>query len=450
MLHHRRLLTRLLPLALAFGLGASARIRSLEASDLPKAGKGVDQPALLMGQIGQILTKVEAVYVDPVSRSKLLEGALGGMVGGLDPHSGYMNREEYAQFRDDSGGRFGGIGIEVDVKGDLVTVIAPIEGGPAERMGVKSGDRILAVDTDAASEVPASQLLRKLRGAPGTSVKLLVRREGTPDPLTFTFKREVISVKSVQVMQLDNGVLYIRIKQFQEASHAELLTAVAKVRAEPGAKVGAVLLDLRSNPGGLVDEAANIADEFLSGGSIYSLRNKGQIIEEAAATAGGLFAAEVETPMVVLVNEWSASASELLSGALQDHGRATIVGTLTFGKGSVQTIYDLPNGAGMKITTGRYYTPKGHAIQVDGVHPDLPIVAKKEAGIMTPREGDLRGSLSAEERQRKGSRPPVYVDAKIGDFVVPRTPAKDPSKGTDPVLAAAYAELLSKMKGTRK
>jgi carboxyl-terminal processing protease len=431
----RRRFAFLSVLALAVGY-------SLGFVDGGKRAQAEPEPLGLFAEIGRVMAKTEAAYVDPVSRKKLIEGALSGMIGGLDPHSSYMNREEYAAFLDDSAGRFAGVGVEVDIRADGIVLVGVIEGSPAEKSGLRGGDRLLAVDGESLGDSSPSALLRKLRGAPGTAVTVVIQREGELEPRTVKLVRAQITVASVQVLLLEEDVLYIRIKQFQEGTHAELRAQLARLNPQTGAKPKAILLDLRSNPGGLVDEAVAIADEFLDAGTVYSLRNRGQTVERAVAEKGG---ALLSAPLLVLVNEWSASASELLAGALQDNKRGQVAGAQTFGKGSVQTIFDLPAGSGLKITTGRYYTPNGTAIQGEGVHPDRPIVGTKgQAGVKSSERG-LRGSLSAETQPQEPARKsqkPVMVDAKPGDYVVLRLTERDPRKVSDPVLKAALEMLL--------
>jgi carboxyl-terminal processing protease len=441
-----------------------------------------------VGQLGRVLVQIENHYVDPVERGKIVEGAIKGMVDNLDPHSSYLPPDEWKQFQSDTEGKFGGVGIEVDGRGEKLIVIAPIEGSPAARVGIKSGDQIVAVDGEDVMSQALDKVVKKMRGAPGTKVKITVHRasnrgaaapgsSASPDAgaapangekpagdagtveragqtLVFEVTREVIHVSAVNYKLLDGNIGYIRIKQFQERTHAETMAATAKLRAE--AKAGAiagVLLDVRSNPGGLVDEATEIADEFLSQGGIYSMRHRGEVIEDLKARAGGAFAA---LPVVVLVNEWSASASELLVGALQDNKRATVVGANTFGKGSVQSILPLPSGAGLKLTTARYYTPSGHAIQADGIHPDVVIESGTRGPAEAPkvtRERDLPGHLPGEGPQggataRDGGA--VVLDGGPGgtDVVsgmLARDMPSDPSSSPDVVLRVGYQMLKSQV-----
>jgi carboxyl-terminal processing protease len=290
-----------------------------------------------------------------------------------------------------------------------------------------------------------------MRGEPGSRVKLTVLRG--QETLVFDLVRQVIHLAAVSAKALEGGTAYVRIRQFQEGTHAELVREVGKARKDAGGKLNGVILDLRSNPGGLVDEAAEVTDEFLGGGTIYTMRHRGETVEHAKAHAGG---ALVDMPLIVLVDEWSASASKLVCGALQDNQRATVVGAPTFGKGSVQSILDLPGGAGLKLTTARYFTPSGHAIQADGIHPDV-IVDKANVGRPSFRERDLDNHLPAEGPQGGVPRAPSASDAGVvtvggadaGDDPVQsaRDVPKDPTTSQDYVLALGYKLLRQKMAG---
>jgi carboxyl-terminal processing protease len=414
-----------------------------------------ETPYAVVGQLARVLVRVENDYVDPVERSKLLRGAIKGMVEGLDPHSSYMTPEEFDAFANETEGQFGGIGIEVDIRGDQLTVIAPIEGSPAARAGVRSGDHIVSIDGEDIDHVSLDKLTRRMRGPTGSHIKLFVRRTGVKDPLVFDLVRSVVHVPSVASRLLDGGVLYLRIKQFTEHTHEELLKAAARQRAR-GAMTG-IVLDLRSNPGGLVDQSAEVADEFLVGGTIYTTRHRGEIVDEVKARAGGAFSS---LPTVVLVDEWSASASELLAGALQDRKRALVVGANTFGKGSVQSIMQLPGGAGLRLTTARYYTPSGRSLQAEGVHPDVLIEsADPNAAALQLHERDLDGHLEAEPLGAAGAHHsplaaapktvPVLrapADAGNDDEVKPDNiegeeavnVPRNPAQGTDFALKVGY------------
>jgi carboxyl-terminal processing protease len=442
--------------------GAAFAGGALYGSRAAQATSHDQTPYAMVGQFARVLVQIENNYVDPVDRSKLAEGAIRGMVEGLDPHSSYMSQEEFSLFTSETEGQFGGVGIEVESRGDQLVVIAPIEGSPAERAGVKSGDRVIAIDGDDVSRTTLDKLVHKMRGVPKTHVKLAVRRQSEKDLLTFDLIREIIHVPSVASRLLEGNVGYLRLKQFQDHTHDEVLRAAASLRAETQGKLRGLVLDLRSNPGGLVDESAEVADEFLESGTIYTTRHRGQIVDEVTARGGGAFD---RIPTVVLVNEYSASAAELLAGALQDQKRASVVGANTFGKGSVQTILDLPGGTGMRLTTARYYTPAGHSVQAEGIHPDVIVELNRDpafAGLPTLHERDLEGHLAAETTSAATSKPrPVFHEPPdAGGALPPREPGadgsvardvpKDPSTGRDYALKIAYETLKASMAAARE
>lgn len=449
-LFSRVVLRHVLPLVAAFAGGAFAARGSF-------AAPANADPLAVTAQLGEVLTIVENEYVDPVPRAKLLEGAIKGMVGDLDPHSEYMPPEDWQLFQSETQGQFGGVGVEVAERDGKILVLAAIEGSPAEKAGIKSGDRIVGIDGATTQEVPLDKLVRKMRGEPGSKVivTLLSAEEKTR---TVTLVREIIKMQSVVGKRLAGDVAYVRIRQFQAETHAQLLSVVGSLRKSGSAPLRGVILDLRANPGGLVDQAADVADEFLSGGTIFSTRHRGQVIEEASASRGG---ALVNEPMVVLVNEWSASAAELVAGALQDSGRARLVGQTTFGKGIVQTILDLPNGAGMKLTTMRYYTPKGRSIQATGITPDV-LVERPVAADTPPamRERDLEGSLKGEpdglpprprpavvKIEGAGGHPASPAEDTEVDPGAARGIPEDPSKGPGGILQVGYRVLLEQIGG---
>lgn len=429
--------------AVAFAGGAAT-------SHIARATSEAQSPYAPFEQLARVLVLVETQYVEPAQRNKILEGAIKGMVAELDPHSAFMSAEEFAQFQEETGGRFGGIGVEVDFRGDSPIVIAPIEGSPAERAGIRSGDQIVAIDGRPTRGERLDKLITLMRGAAGTKVKVTIRRAGVPEALNFELKREEIHVTSVVGQRLDGDVAYVRLKQFQEGTHEELLEAAGKLRAAAKAPLRGVILDMRNNPGGLVDEAEGVADEFLGDGTIYSTRHREQVIDEAKAHDGGAFAS---LPVVVLVNEYSASSSELVAGALQDNRRATVVGSTTFGKGSVQTIFELPGGAGMRLTTMRYYTPSGRSIQAQGIRPDVvirPAVGGGSAEVV--RESDLEGHLAPEGSAAAGRPQAVLVDRGAQDAApaeVGRDVPSDPRKGKDFVLSVGYDMMVKAIQGAR-
>lgn len=405
--------------------GAVAFSGGVASSQLAQAGTASDSPYDLFDQLANVLVLVERQYVEPVDRRRLVRGAIKGMVAELDPHSAYLPARDYAVFRGDTAGRFGGVGVEVDFDDDYVTVIAPIEGSPAERAGILSGDRIVAIDGRPVRGQSSSDLVKTMRGEPGTEVSITVRRDGHDNPLFFTLEREVIHVASVAATRMVDDVMYLRVKSFQKGTHRELLEAVARFRREVGTDPTGVLLDLRSNPGGLVDEAVGVADEFLTGGVIYTTRHRDRVVDEVTASSQGALR---RGPVVVLVNPYSASAAELIAGALQDQRRATVVGSRTFGKGSVQSILDLPGGDGLRLTTMRYYTPAGRSIQALGIDPDVRVdsgyLPGKSSGVL--RENDLDNHLPAEGVDEASGGP-------RGDS------ARDPGAQGDPALHLGVA-----------
>lgn len=407
-----------------------------------------ESPYAPFDQLSRVLVLVENEYVDPASRNKILDGAIKGMVAELDPHSAYMPKTDYALFQGETEGKFAGIGVEIDAREDVVTIVAPIEGSPAARAGIKSGDQIVSIDGKLMRGERLDKLVSSMRGPPGSRVHLVVRRPKVADPIAFDLVREEIHVASVLAKRLDHDVAYVRLKQFQEGTHEELLKAVKKLREESKDKIAGVVLDMRSNPGGLVDEAEAVADEFLSSGIIYTTRHRDKIVDKVEAHDGGAFA---DVPVTVLVNEFSASSAELVAGALQDQKRALVVGQTTFGKGSVQTIFDLPDGAGLRLTTMRYYTPSGRSIQAQGITPDVAIDAGRDDDPELVRERNLEGHLAGDAPIEK-AKSEVLKDpnAKKDPATLPPMPPQaaadipsDPTKGQDFALKIGFERVLA-------
>jgi carboxyl-terminal processing protease len=415
---------------------------------LARASEG---PYDLVRQLARVLVLIENEYVDPVDRGRLLEGAIKGMVAELDPHSSYLPEEDYRIFEADTKGEFGGIGVEVDFRNETVVVIAPIEGSPAARAGIRPGDRIVAIDGSPVRGRSMQDLIRRMRGKPGSSIIISVSRGDDEKIVHYPLKREIIQVASVASKLLEGNVAYIKLKQFQSGTRDELVRSVGTLRGEAHGTLSGVLLDLRNNPGGLVDEASAVADELLTGGVIYTTRHRGEIVDSVSAGGGGCLSRE---RLVAVVIEYIARAAELLAGALQDHKRATIVGAPTFGKGSVQSIIDLPGGAGLRLTTMRYYTPGGHAIQAQGIHPDITIqagVIDKNLGPI--RESDLENHLAPEGAAPPESGPNNRIVEPSADGGAPREPLDlprevppDPTKGKDFALSVAYRLLRGTLK----
>lgn len=396
-------------------------------------------------QLAWALVLVENHHVDPAERTKIVDGAIKGMVAELDAHSAYMDAKEFSIFQSDTSGKFAGIGIEVDFRDEHVTVLAPMEGSPADRAGIKPGDEIVAIDGKPVRGERVDKIIALMRGPVKTHVHLTLRREGKNEPIQADLIREEIHVVSVVGRRLENDIAYLRIRQFQEQTHDELLKMIGKLRAESAQPLRGALLDMRNNPGGLIDEAEAIADEMIDAGGIYSTRHRGKIIDEQRATPGGALAS---LPIVALMNEYSASSSELVAGAIQDNKRALIVGAQSFGKGSVQTIFELPNGAGMRLTTMRYYTPSGRSIQAQGIQPDVLVEPAKplQAGEFV-RERDLSNHLTAESatgRSSTSTMQSTVVRAPENDSGPSRDVPADPTTSTDFTLATGYKLLLDR------
>jgi carboxyl-terminal processing protease len=321
--------------------------------------------------LAEVLERVKREYVEPVSEHDLMENAVRGMVTELDTHSQFLSASEYEDVRASTSGNYSGVGIEVRVEDGKVTVVAPIEGSPAARAGILAGDVIVAVDGAAVgSHVPADTI-RFMRGAPGTTVRVAVARKGSDEPLVVELRRSRIHVSSVSAEPLGEGVGYVRISQFTDATGLELRRAIKDLRSFAGGLNGGLVLDLRNNPGGVLEAAVEVADTFLDEGVIVTAtgRTRDATFRHVAREGDSLGG----RALVVLVNGGSASAAEIVAGALQDHRRATLLGTRTFGKGSVQTVMPLSDGRAVKLTTSRYLTPDGRSIQDIGITPDVAV-----------------------------------------------------------------------------
>ncbi|RNC73316.1 MAG: S41 family peptidase [Desulfuromonadales bacterium] len=322
-----------------------------------------------------VLRHVETSYVDKVERKKLLEGAVNGMLSSLDPHSAYLPPEPFTEMKVEMSGSFGGLGIEISIKDGKLTVVSPIEDTPAWRAGVKSGDYIWKIDDTPSRGMTISQAVKKMRGEKGTKVTLSILRNGEAKPLIFALVRDIIKTRSLRAKTLEPGFGYVRISHFQERTGDDFATALLSLRAENGGTLKGLVLDLRNNPGGLLDAAVSVAGRFvgekLDNGLIVYTEGREHYAKRSFNASIG--EKEPRYPLVILINSGSASASEIVAGALQDHGRAVIMGTPSFGKGSVQTVLPMKDGAGLKLTTARYFTPKGRSIQAKGIIPDIVV-----------------------------------------------------------------------------
>jgi carboxyl-terminal processing protease len=347
----------------------------------------------LLTLFGDVFERVRAEYVDPVTDKDLVENAINGMLTGLDPHSSYMNAKAFRDMQVQTKGEFGGLGIEVTQDNGFIKVISPIDDTPASKAGVKAGDIITSLDGKTVQGLSLNDAVDKMRGSPNSKITLTIKREGVDKPLEISMLREVIHIQVVKQRMEPGDIGYLRLSQFTEQADAGLKQAVKTLKQQSGGKMRALILDLRNNPGGLLDQAVAISGDFVNQGEIVSTRARHT--EDAqrwdakgSDITGGL-------PLVVLINGGSASSSEIVAGALQDHHRAVLLGTSSFGKGSVQTVIPLPGNGAMRLTTARYYTPSGRSIQGLGITPDVPVAETREetARFGPEREADLNRVL---------------------------------------------------------
>ena len=330
----------------------------------------------------EVLSIVQNQYVDEVPPKELIYSAIKGTLRGLDPHSSFLDPESYREMQVETSGSFGGLGIEITLKDDILTVVAPIDGTPAYRTGLHTGDRIVKIDGLSTKDMQLVDAVKRMRGKPGTKVTISIAREGWAEPKDFDIVREQIRVQSVRMVEMGEGIEYVKLRQFQEQSPQDLDAALDKLRKN-GMK--ALILDLRNNPGGLLTAAVEVSEKFIDDGKLV-VYTEGRVRNQTMRFSAHAKRGYSQMPMVVLVNQGSASASEIVAGALQDWGRATIVGTQTFGKGSVQTIIPLSDGSGLRLTTAKYFTPKGRSIHGKGITPDIIVEVPKEPA---PKERPL-------------------------------------------------------------
>ena len=342
----------------------------------------------------EVLSIIQSQYVDEMAPKELIYSAIKGTLRGLDPHSSFLDPEMYREMQVETSGSFGGLGIEITLRDDVLTVVAPIEGTPAYRAGVLSGDRIVKIEGLTTKDMQLTDAVKRMRGKPGSKIVISIIREGWTEPKDFTITREQIRVQSVKNAELEPGIEYIRLRQFQEQTGNDIETALEKY--SKGKKIQGLVLDLRNNPGGLLTSSVEVAEKFLEPGKlvVYTegcVRNQNMRFQASAKHVYSDF------PIVVLVNQGSASASEIVAGALQDWGRAVVLGTQSFGKGSVQTIIPLSDGSGLRLTTAKYYTPNGRSIHGKGITPDIIVEAPKpvpgQAAESTPPPADEQARL---------------------------------------------------------
>ena len=428
----------LVAIGAALGVAASLHFSAVADRQITSLQLPVDDLRLF----SEVFGRIKSDYVEPVEDRKLLKEAINGMLTGLDPHSAFLDQEAYRDLQVGTQGEFGGLGIEVGVEEGFVKVVAPIEDTPAFRAGVQAGDLIIKLDEVSLKGVSLSDAVKKMRGKPHTEVKLTVLRKGESQPLEFVVKRDVIRVKSVKARMIEPGFGLIRVTQFQEHTGENLVAALQDLYKQSGNDMKGLVLDLRGNPGGLLNSAVAVSAAFLPKNALVVYTDGRTDDAKMRLTAvkenyvRGAFkedylnkvpAGAKTVPMVVLVNGASASASEIVAGALQDHKRATVVGVQTFGKGSVQTILPLPNNQAVKLTTARYYTPNGRSIQAKGIAAD--IVVEDEAVRVVLREADLQHHLSVEDDKAataagKGKKPSEQIIAGPATGQSATAPAK--------------------------
>lgn len=361
---------------------------------------------------GDVFERVRSTYVTKPDEEKLVENAINGMLSSLDPHSSYLNPKDFSDMRVQTRGEFGGLGIEVTMENELIKVIAPIEGTPAAKAGVLAGDMIYQIDGVNLRGLTLQQAVEKMRGPVNTPIELKIQREGADGPIDITIIRDIIKVRSVRWRVERDNVGYVKINSFTEQTDSGLETAISKIKEKVGAEnVKGYVVDLRLNPGGLLDQAVNVSDAFLDRGEIVSTRGRNDNdVTRYSARAGDLTDGK---PVIVLINGGSASASEIVAGALQDHKRATILGTRSFGKGSVQTIIQLGGNGALRLTTALYYTPSNTSIQAKGITPDIkvaqPLPDELKGRVETAGESKLRGHIAGKLEDENGSGSSAYV-----------------------------------------
>ncbi len=396
----------------------------------------------------EVFARIKNDYVEPVDDKVLLENAIRGMLSGLDPHSAYLDTDEFKDLQAGTTGEFGGLGIEVGMEDGFVKVIAPIDDTPAQRAGIQAGDLIIRLDEKPVKGLSLNDAVRLMRGPAGTDITLTVVREGQEKPLKFTLTRAVIKVRSVKARTLEKGFGYVRISQFQSQTVENLAEALSSLKKENGGKLKGLVLDLRNNPGGVLNAAVGVSDAFLDKGLI--VYTEGRVSDSRLrfnATPGDMLDG---APMVVLVNGGSASASEIVAGALQDHKRAVIMGSETFGKGSVQTILPMNNDTAVKLTTALYFTPSGRSIQAEGIKPDIAldnvkVTAVEDSSADLLKEADLSRHLGNGNGRKKA--PEAAPETRKGNEQP--TTATKPGAQEQPLVSSDYDlyQALNLLKG---
>ena len=437
-------------LVLVFGIfvGVSVSLTSSVLAEKKEAEESAGLPLNELRNFSDIFARIKSDYVEEVDDKTLLENAIRGMLTGLDPHSTYLNNEEYKELKIGTTGKFGGLGIQVGMEDGFVKVISPIDDTPAFRAGLEAGDLIIRLDDKSVKGMTLNDAVKIMRGEPGTDIKLTVIREGADKPLPFTVTRDIISVKSVKSRILEQDYGYIRISNFQSKTARDLVSELSKLKKENDNELKGLVLDLRNNPGGVLSAAADVSDAFLDEGKLVYTEGRIENSDfEFNAKPGDIMNG---SPIVVLINGGSASASEIVAGALQDHNRAVILGSKSFGKGSVQTIQELRSGGAVKITTARYFTPKGRSIQGEGITPDIILDdyevkdSSDDAASLRIKESDLSGSISNPTKSQEAIQKATEEGTKGDEEEDKKLKASDDFQLYEALLLLKGLNILSK------
>jgi carboxyl-terminal processing protease len=447
-LRHRRFRSGLMVgaaflIGLSIGPTASVLGRS-SSQDLSRGSEATQYLKLF----GDVFERIRSEYVDPVNDKDVLENAINGMLTGLDPHSSYMNAKAFRDMQVQTKGEFGGLGLEVTEDKGLIKVVSPIDDTPAARAGIKAGDIITALDGKTVLGLSLNDAVDRMRGPPNSRIMLTIKRDGVNKPLDIPVTREIIKIQVVKSRMEPDNIGYIRLSQFTERADPGVREAIKDLKAKAGGNLRAVILDLRNDPGGLLDQAIAVASDFIPQGEIVSTRARHPEDSQRWDARGTDLLNGA--PMVVLINNGSASASEIVAGALQDHRRAVLLGIRSFGKGSVQTVIPLPGGGAMRLTTARYYTPSGRSIQATGIVPDVKVTESREAPLSfgLERESDYNKVLSNTGGTQGEPLPPRTDLPPIAKQIPPRPPKDfpkyDPSKPDQTDFQLQQAIVLAK------
>jgi carboxyl-terminal processing protease len=412
---------------ISIAIGAIFCIVAVQELTVRRAQAVSDSSYEELETFANVLAIVQKNYVEPVSTRQLINGAITGMLSSLDPHSAYLTPDLYKDLQIETRGSFGGLGIEITIKNGVLTVVSPIEDTPAYKAGIKANDQIIKINSNFTKDMTLTDAVKAMRGPKGSKIVLTIHREGVPELFAVPMIRDVIKIKSVKAKELPSGYDYIRVSTFQEHTDDDVESALQKFNKQNGGKIKGLVLDLRDDPGGLLNQAVHVADDFLDGGMI--VYTEGRLESQKQKYLSHKKSGYFDYPMVVLVNGGSASASEIVAGALQDHRRAAILGTQTFGKGSVQTILPLDDKSALRLTTARYFTPNGRSIQAVGITPDVVVEQPK----LTPAAAEVPGDVD-DETIRESDLPHHFTNGKSGKAPSPAPEAKPGSKGRSAVL----------------